>query len=43
MKCPKCGYEKPKEVLKKGEMTKILRNARNRLKKEMGFGMPEEK
>ena len=43
MKCPKCGYEKPKEVLKESDMNKILRNSRNRLKKEIGFGMPEEK
>ncbi len=41
MKCPKCGYEK--EKFKKWNMSKILKDARIRLKNEIGFGIPIKK
>ena len=41
MKCPKCGYEKPEETkFKKWSINKTLKDARMRLKKEIGFGVP---
>ena len=45
--CPKCGYKEPgiKEKNHLGDIytSLILKRTRNKLKKEMGFGVPEKK
>ena len=38
MECPKCGYEKRKSS--EWSMSKILKDARMKLKNEIGFGIP---
>ena len=40
-KCPKCGYYK-KEPFNK-MMDRVLRNSAEKLRKEMGYGVPDKK
>ena len=45
--CPKCGYKKPgtkeEKHLWETYMCLVLEKARQKLKKEIGFGVPENK
>ena len=41
-KCPKCGYSKDKNEPFNKMMDRVLRESAERMKKQMGYGIPEE-
>ena len=46
MECPKCGYKEPgkkeKENIFNTYMSSVLEKTRNKLKQEMGYGLPNK-
>ena len=41
-KCPKCGYSKVKNEPFNKMMDRVLRESAERMKKQMGYGIPEK-
>ena len=41
-KCPKCGYSKDKKEPFNKMMDRVLAESRERMRKELGYGVPDE-